>query len=494
MFEDRRGVLSFAEYETHLPWIPKRFFTITQVPLKEVRGYHAHKTVKQLLVCVAGKVAVFVDNGKERQTVTLDSPRRGLSLDNMIWSSQSYLEPGSVLLVLCSAKHVAEGYIHDYASFMQQVNQPLAVSPIKVPFLDVKASALHVEASLRTAFERVLDSGQFVGGPEVEDFEQDWARYCKSSYCVGVGSGLAALHLLLRAANIGPGHEVLVPANTYIATFLAVSMTGAKCVLVEPRKETRLIDPSLLVQHVTERTRAILSCDLYGAPVDYTAIREFARRHQLLFFSDAAQSHGASFKGSILCDGTCFSFYPSKNLGALGEAGAVVTANKELAERVRLLRNYGSRVRYYNEEKGVNERLDPLQAAFLRAKLPHLDQLNARRTEIALKYRAAFSSLPWLGLSVLHEGGLSSNHLFVITCQQRNALQEHLKAHNVETAIHYPIPPHLSGAYSDLGLGQGSFPVTEELAATVLSLPICPFLSSAQVEAVIQAVAHFHCQ
>jgi dTDP-4-amino-4,6-dideoxygalactose transaminase/acetyltransferase-like isoleucine patch superfamily enzyme len=492
-FEDRRGILSFAQFETHLPWIPKRFFTITNVPQQEVRGYHAHKSVKQLLVCISGKVDVLVDDGKSRQTVLLDAPHHGLLLDVLVWSSQSYIEPGSVLLVLCSEKHDSEGYIHDYSEYLAIVNAP---APLKVPFLDIKAAAFEAEASVRGAFERVLSSSQFVGGPEVEAFEKEWAHYCQSSYCVGVGSGLAALHLLLRAADIGEGHEVMVPANTYIATLLAVSMTGAKCILVEPRADTRLLNPVLLERHLTPRTRAILSCDLYGTPVDYHAIQAFAKRHGIYFFSDAAQSHGAKYQGDVvgsdaLCDGTCFSFYPSKNLGALGEAGAVVTASKDLSDRVRILRNYGSRVRYFNEEKGFNERLDPLQAAFLRAKLPQLDKLNARRAAIAQKYRAAFESLPWIGLACVDEGVQSSNHLFVITCEKRTKLQEHLKAHGVDTVIHYPVPPHLSSAYSDLELGLGSFPITETLANTVLSLPICPFLTEIQVDAVIEAIKLF---
>jgi dTDP-4-amino-4,6-dideoxygalactose transaminase/dTDP-4-dehydrorhamnose 3,5-epimerase-like enzyme len=492
-FRDRRGCLSFAEYESHLPWVPKRFFTITGVPQNELRGYHAHKSVKQFLVCLAGQVSVLVDDGTARETVVLDSPGEGLLLEPMVWSSQSYVNVGCVLLVLCSEKHNPNGYVHDYSQFLSLVAQDVAITDV-VPFLNVKAAAVCSESELRNAFERVLESGQFVGGAEVSLFEREWADYCRSSYCVGVGSGLAALHLMLLAAGIQEGDEVIVPANTYIATLLAVSMTGARCVLVEPRKETRVMDESLLDGAFTCKTRAVLSCDLYGTPVDYKAISEWARKKGVFFFSDAAQSHGALYHGTVvgsdsLCDGTCFSFYPSKNLGALGEAGAITTPHKNIAERVQLLRNYGSRVRYLNEEKGFNERLDPLQAAFLRVKLKKLDELNARRSMIADLYHQAFQNLPWITLPTVHKDFSSNHHLFVVACEKRDLLQSHLKDNAIESMVHYPVPPHLSQAYKEF---QGClFPITEELSRTVLSLPICPFLTKEQVLRVISAVCSF---
>ena len=493
--KDRRGTLSFAEYETHLPWVPVRFFTITEVPQKELRGYHAHKSVKQLLVCVTGKLEVLIDDGNQRESVVLQNSNEGLLLDAMVWSSQSYLVPGTVLLVLCSEKHSPEGYIHSYADFVALVKQEQARG-VQVPFLNVKAAALLQETDMRRAFERVLQSGQYVGGAEVEGFEREWAHYCEASECAGVGSGLAALHLALVALDIGPGHEVIVPANTYIATLLAVSMAGAKCVLVEPDPKTRLIDPTKVSAAITPHTKAILSCDLYGTPVDYDALAEIARKHGLRFVSDAAQSHGAVYKGKKvgsdgLCDATCFSFYPSKNLGALGEAGAVVTGNAALAERVRTLRNYGSKERYQNDEKGFNERFDPLQAAFLRAKLPHLDQLSSKRQAIAQRYHQALNGLDWLSLPPLVQECTPSYHLFVVACDDRDGLQSHLQSQGVATVVHYPIPPHLSKAYRDLPYGPGSLPITEKLASSVLSIPVCPFLEDHQIEHVIGAIKSF---
>lgn len=484
--------LDFAE----LPFPPARQFVVS-VDGGGTRGCHAHRESRQLLQCVAGHISVDLDDGTRKATVELVPGGPALLLDALVWSVQNYEGPHAVLLALCSDRFNENGYVRDYDEFLDLVKQNFASScRIKVPFLDLKAAALASEPGLSESFQRVLHSGRYVLGPEVTSFESSWAEFCGAKHCIGVGSGLAALQLLLLASDIGPGDEVIVASNSYIATVLAVSHAGATPVLVEPCAETRLIDPQKIEAAITPRTKAILSTDLYGQTVNYDAIARISRKHGIKFFSDAAQAHGAVFGGQTvgsgaLCDGTAFSFYPSKNLGALGEGGCVTTDDPLLADRIRMLRNYGSRVRYENEERGYNERMDPLQAALLQAKLPKLKEFNSRRAEIAERYLAAFKELDWLELPLPQPGTKPAWHLFVVSTRHRGELQSHLASLGIETMIHYPTPPHLSQAYSDLGYSRGSFPIAEELADTVLSLPICPMMSDQMVRAVVDGVRSF---
>ncbi len=365
-----------------------------------------------------------------------------------------------------------------------------------IPFLDMKSPYLELRAELDTAYQRVMESGWYILGPEVEAFEEEFARYCGARYCVGVGNGLEALHLILRACGIGPGDEVIVPANTYIATWLAVSYAGATPVPVEPDPRTCNLDPNRIEAAITPRTRAILPVHLYGQPADMNPIMDIAQKHGLKVVEDAAQAQGARYADRLtgnLGDAAGFSFYPGKNLGALGDAGAVVTNDPSLAEQVRLLRNYGSRVKYYNEIKGYNSRLDVLQAAFLRVKLPHLDAWNARRAQIASLYLEMLSGLPDLTLPVTHPAAEHIWHIFAIHHPRRDALRAHLEARGIGTLIHYPVPPHLSDAYREMQFALGAFPITEQLAQTELSLPIGPHLSLQDAQQVAECVREF-CQ
>ena len=361
---------------------------------------------------------------------------------------------------------------------------------MKVPFLDLGAATRELRSEIGAAGQRVIDSGWYVGGPELGAFEQDYAAYCQADHCVGVGNGLDALTLALRAMDVGPGDEVIVAANGYIATLLAVSMTGATPVLVEPDPATHNFDPTRVEAAITPRTRVILPTHLYGQPADLDALLAIARAHGLRLLEDGAQAHGARYKDRRVGahgDAVTWSFYPSKNLGALGDGGAVTTNDAGLAKRIRTLGNYGSATRYVNDERGVNSRLDPLQAAVLRAKLPHLDEWNDRRRAIAGRYLAAFGGTG-IGLPEVPEWADPAWHLFVVTLTDRDAVQARLRAAGVETLIHYPIPPHRQQAYADLGLPAGSFPIAEQLASQVLSLPIGPQMSDAEVEWVIAAV------
>ena len=365
---------------------------------------------------------------------------------------------------------------------------------MNVPFLDLKTPYRELQDELDAAYRRVMESGWYILGEETEAFEREFAAYCGVRYCIGVGNGLEALHLILRAYSIGTGDEVIVPANTYIATWLAVSYAGAVPVPVEPDPRTYNLDPERVESAVTSRTRAILPVHLYGQPADMDPIREIAQRHGLIVIEDAAQAHGATYKGKragALSDAAGWSFYPGKNLGALGDAGAVTTDDERLADRVRVLRNYGSRVKYYNEMKGYNSRLDPLQAAFLRAKLPHLEEWNARRKSIVSVYLSRLAQIPGLELPSVLDGADPSWHLFVIRHPQRDALQKHLNQAGVGTLIHYPVPPHLSSAYADMGCKTGDFPTTELIANTALSIPIGPHLQAEQMQHVIDSIASF---
>ena len=362
-----------------------------------------------------------------------------------------------------------------------------------IPFLDLKSINLTQRAELVAAFENVLDSGWYVMGEELKRFEAEYADYCEAAHCVGVGNGLDALGLALRALGVGPGDEVIVPSNTYIATWLAVSHLGATPVPVEPAPGTFNIDPAQVERHITARTRAIMPVHLYGMPADLAPLMEIARRHGLKVVEDGAQAHGARYRGRRLGahgDAVAWSFYPGKNLGALGDGGAVTTNDPELAERLRVLRNYGSKVKYHNEVIGTNSRLDELQAALLRVKLRKLDADNARRAEIAAHYLRGLAGLEAksLVLPTTPEGMEPVWHLFVLRHPQRDLLAKRLAENGVASMIHYPVPPHLQPAYAFAGIESGRLPESEAIHAQVLSLPIGPTQSDEQTQRVVEAL------
>lgn len=362
-----------------------------------------------------------------------------------------------------------------------------------VSFLDLGATYHELKLEIDDAVARVLESGWYLLGAELEAFEMEYAAYTGARYCIGVANGLEALHLSLRAMDIGPGDEVLVPSNTYIATWLAVSQVGATPVPVEPDERTYNMDPHRIEDAITPRTRAILPVHLYGQPANMAPILSCAKKHGLKVLADGAQAHGARYRGAAiggLGDVTAWSFYPGKNLGAYGDAGAVTTDDPVLAERIRVLRNYGSRVKYVNDVQGFNSRLDEMQAAILRVKLRHMDAWNARRVRLATAYEAALSECALILPAVPPEMG-PVWHLYVIRHPQRDALQSDLQARGIQTLIHYPIPPHRQQAYAGLSWPVGSFPVAESLADNVLSLPIGPHLSTEQQDRVIDAIVGF---
>jgi dTDP-3-amino-3,4,6-trideoxy-alpha-D-glucose transaminase len=365
---------------------------------------------------------------------------------------------------------------------------------MKIPFLDLHAAYAEMRPEIDAAYRRVMEAGWYILGAEVEAFEREFAAYCGVRYCIGVGNGLDALHLILRAAGIGPGDEVIVPANTFIATWLAVSYAGAAVVPVEPDASSYNLTAERAAAAVTSRTRAIMPVHLYGTPAAMEPLQRLAARHGLLLIEDAAQAHGAYCRGKragSLAHAAGFSFYPGKNLGAFGDGGAVTTDDDDLARKIRALRNYGSQVKYQNEVQGYNSRLDPIQAAFLRAKLTVLDSWNQRRKAAAQRYCDSLAGLPGLTLPETPPEIEPVWHLFVIRHPRRDALQCALTEEGIGTVIHYPVPPHLSGAYRSPKWSVGNFPFTEELAGTCLSLPIGPHLSPDQQERIITAVRSF---
>lgn len=345
---------------------------------------------------------------------------------------------------------------------------------MNISFVTFKPLEKELDKELRGAFNRVYTNSWYIEGKEDEAFEKAFASYCEAAYCVGCGNGLDALMLSLKALGVGVGDEVIVPSNTYIATALAVTYVGATPVFVEPNINTYNINPALIEEKVTEKTKAIIPVHLYGQACDMDPIMEIAGKHDLFVVEDCAQAHGAIYKGKRIGsfgDAAGFSFYPGKNLGALGDGGAVVTSNKALADKVRALGNYGSDYKYHHIYQGNNSRLDELQAAFLSAKLPHLDRMNVERRRIARRYLNEITNSK-LTLPTIIEGTEPVWHIFAVRCKERDALADYLKEAGIGTNKHYPIPMHLQEAYKTLNIPKGALPIAEEISATQLSLPM----------------------
>lgn len=362
---------------------------------------------------------------------------------------------------------------------------------MRVPFYDLAPQHAPLREALDAAYARVLERSHFILGPEVEAFEAEFAAWCGAPHCVGCSNGLDALQLILRASDIGPGDEVIVPAHTFVATWMAVSAVGATPVGADCDLLTANLDPAAAAAAITQRTKAIIAVHLYGRPADMNALRRLTDKHALLLVEDAAQAHGATLANrrvGTLGDAAAFSFYPTKNLGALGDAGAVVSTNSALAERVRRIANYGSREKYHHAEFGLNARLDELQAALLRVKLPHVDAWNAKRHALAASYDAALSEISALQRPplVAPDKAASVWHLYVVQSEDRDATQTHLAAAGIQTLIHYPVTPHHQEAYHTSA--QGAFPVADALSRRVLSLPLYPGMDEAALAHVATAL------
>ncbi len=364
---------------------------------------------------------------------------------------------------------------------------------MKVPFVSFIPMERELDVDLRAAFERVYTRSWYIGGLEDEAFERAFSDYCNVNYCVGVGNGLDALMLALKALGIGKGDEVIVPSNTYIATVLAVTYVGAVPVFVEPDIRTFNINPELIEFAVTERTKAIMPVHLYGQPCDMNPIMKIAKKYNLFIIEDCAQAHGATYKGKKIGsfgDAAGFSFYPGKNLGALGDAGATVTNDKELSDKIRALGNYGSDYKYHHIYQGNNSRLDEMQAAFLAAKLPHLDKINIERRRIADEYLTGINN-PEVILPYIPEDMCPVWHIFGIRCKRRDELESFLNERGIGTNKHYPIPIHLQECYRNLGFKRGDFPIAEEISATELSIPMYYGMTKEEIQYVIDSINEF---
>lgn len=364
---------------------------------------------------------------------------------------------------------------------------------MKIPFVDLKAQYQTIKDDVNIGLQGVLQRCDFILGQDVEAFEVEFADYCEADYAVGVDSGYSALELILRAYDIGPGDEVITAANTFIATALAITNTGAKPVLVDIDPATYNLDPTQLEAALTPATRALMPVHLYGQTADMDPIMHIAQQHGLRVIEDAAQAHGARYKGKragSLGDAAAFSFYPGKNLGAYGDGGAIVTDDAQLAERIRMLRDLGMRVKYHHEIKGFNHRLDTMQAAVLRVKLRHLDDWNAARRQVAQQYDDRLADSP-IVTPFAPDWADHIYHLYVIRTENRDALQKYLNQAGIASGLHYPIPLHLQPAYQELGYQEGDFPVTEQYAKEILSLPIYPELTSAAVDYVAHSIKAF---
>ena len=365
---------------------------------------------------------------------------------------------------------------------------------MKIPFVSFLPMERELDKELRAAFDRVFASSWYIEGKEDEAFEKAFAEYCGTKYCIGVGNGLDALVMILKAMDIGEGDEVIVPSNTYIATALAVTYAGATPVFVEPDIRTFNIDTAKIEAAITAKTKAIMPVHLYGQPCDMDPVMAIAKKYSLKVIEDCAQAHGAAYKGkkiSTFGDAAGFSFYPGKNLGALGDAGAVVTNDEALAQKVRALGNYGSDYKYHHIYKGNNSRLDELQAAFLSAKLPILDRMNAERRRIAGRYLPEINN-PKITLPYVPDYAEPVWHIFGIRCDERERLEEHLKKAEIMTNKHYPIPMHLQECYKDLGFNEGDYPIAEEISRTELSIPMYYGMTDEEISYVIDALNSFN--
>ena len=488
--EDSRGNLSFIEGGRHIPFDIRRIYYLYDVPHGQDRGAHAHKALWQVMIPLSGSFEITLHDGTNSFQFLMNKANHGLLVPPGHWRLLGHFEPGTTCLVLASEDYIESDYIHDYNEFIEW-RRSEEQKPRTVSFLNVGATYNSIKSEINRAVLRTMESGHYILGPEVDAFEKEFARFVGTKHAIGVGNGMEALTLTLRAWGIGEGDEVIVPAHTFIATWLAVSAVGATPVPVDLDANTHNINPALIESVITSRTRAIMPVHLYGLPADMQPICDTAKRYNLLVLEDAAQAHGATYQGQGaggIGHAAGFSFYPGKNLGAFGDGGAITTNDDTLAERLKTLRNYGSPKKYVHDElHGVNSRLDEIQAAILRVKLKHLTQWNARRRDIAHYYLDHIRH-PDIQLPTLPQSVESSWHLFAIKCADRDGLQKFLASQNVQTLVHYPLTPFEQKAYAHLPCDAAKFPAATLLARTCLSLPIDPHMRLEDAQHVVAAI------
>lgn len=493
---DPRGILVPIELTSQVPFTVQRVYFITKADPALPRGFHAHRRTREAMVCVSGSCDLRLRSRDGAQTsIEMDDPGRMVIIEPGLWREMHNITEDAVILVLASLPYDEGDYIRDQTSF--DMEQPKGVVTA-VSSLDLKRENAAFEPALSAAVQRVVDSGWYVGGPEVKEFEERWAAFCGARHAVGVGNGLDAMELVLRAWGVGPGDEVIVPANTYIATWLAVDAVGARVVPVEPDPATFNISAPTIEPALTNRTKVVLGVHLYGRSLDHAPIRRLCDERGIKFLEDGAQGHGASKDGvRVGAQGhaAAFSFYPTKNLGALGDAGAITTDDPATAESVALLGNYGSKVKYVNDVKGRNSRLDAIHAAALLAKLPRLDSGSEHRRILAGRYQQKLGKIEGLELPA---APLSAEehvwHTYVVRCADRLGLQTHLQRQGIQTLIHYPIAPFDQQAYADYGLDPANFPISRSIHKNCLSLPISATHTELEIDHVCDAITDFFAQ
>ena len=486
------GFLGVVEVSKHIGFPVHRAYFVAEVPTGQGRGGHGHRNLRQCFICLKGQVSLVVTRGDESQTICLGATAQAAVVERGCWRDLNSFSHDAVVLVLASEEYDEADYIRDREEFgvWERGETPVTA----VPYLDLTRHVAEVGPDLELAMRRVVKSGRFIGGAEVGRFEDAFAAYCDAEHMVGVGNGLEALSLALRAWGIGPGDEVIVPAHTFIATALAVDAVGATPVLVDVEADTGLMDVDRVAAAITPRTRALMPVHLYGHPVDMDGLRAALDGRDIPILEDAAQAHGARYKGRRcggLGDAAAFSFYPTKNLGALGDGGGIVTKDASCAAQVRRLANYGSTQKYLHEVVGSNSRLDPIQAAVLSAKLERLEGWNERRRALAAFYLEGLAGIEGLELPAVRAWAEPVWHVFAVRAPgRRDALQSYLEANGVGTNIHYPVPVHLQPCYAGRWR-QGEFPVAEALAASLLSLPLDPTHTDGEIAFVIDKVRAF---
>ncbi|MEJ0065775.1 MAG: DegT/DnrJ/EryC1/StrS family aminotransferase [Caulobacteraceae bacterium] len=486
------GILGVAEVSRQIGFPVHRAYYIRDVPAGQSRGGHGHRVLRQCFLCLRGSVKLSVERSGATQIVELTRPSQAAVVGAGCWRDLSDFSDDSVVIVLASEEYDEADYIRDHDNFLRW---DAGLEPVTVvPYLDLARTSQEIGPEMELAIRRVIKSGRLIGGEEVEQFEEVFADYCGAGHAVGVGNGLDALAMALRAWDIGPGDEVIVPAHTFIASALAVDEVGATPVLVDVEPDTGLMDVTKVAAAIGARTRAVMPVHLYGHPVDMDGLASAIRGRDVKVLEDACQAHGARYNGRRcggLGDAAAFSFYPTKNLGALGDGGALTTGDVQTADRVRMLANYGSRERYRHEIAGRNSRLDPLQAAVLGVKLARLDIWNARRSELALRYFAGLSGVRGLELPRVRSWANPVWHVYPVRAPGvRDDLQAFLAGRGVGTNIHYPTPVHLQPCYAGRW-AEGDFPIAEAFAKAVLSLPLEPMHSNREIDFVIDRVREF---
>jgi dTDP-3-amino-3,4,6-trideoxy-alpha-D-glucose transaminase len=486
------GILGVAEVSKHIGFPVHRAYYIRDVPEGQSRGGHGHRALRQCFLCLRGSVRLSVTRSGVTEVVELTRPSQAAVVDPGCWRDLSDFSEDSVVIVLASDEYDEADYMRDYAEFLRWDAGQEAVTA--VPYLDLARTSQALGAEMELAMRQVVRSGRLIGGEAVERFEARFAAYCGSAQMVGVGNGLDALSLALRAWGVGPGDEVIVPAHTFVASALAVDAVGAAAVLVDVEPDTGLMDMAQAAAAITARTRAVMPVHLYGHPADMDALAGAIDGRDIKILEDACQAHGARYKGrrcGALGDAAAFSFYPTKNLGALGDGGGLTTQDAATAERVRMLANYGAREKYRHELAGGNSRLDAIQAAVLDVKLDHLDAWNARRGELALRYLMGLSDVRGLHLPPVRGWAQPVWHVYPVRAPGvRDDLQAFLAERGVGANIHYPTPVHLQPCYAGRW-AEGDFPVAEALAKSMLSLPLDAMHSNREIDFVIAQVRAF---